>query len=69
MVRGHKCRVVNEADGGAAEDELITAEDLLGGALAFGIHPELGAIGFLCLRSDTGVLFSVIKSLSEISAS
>ena len=53
-VGGHKTRIVYKADGSAAGEELVTADDLLGGTLAFGAEPELGALGLLVLGAEDG---------------
>jgi hypothetical protein len=48
--------VIYKPNCGAAREEIVTTENLLGGLLAFGVEPELGAL-------------SGIISLSEISGS
>jgi hypothetical protein len=55
FIRTHKSRIIHKAEGGAAGEKLVTAEDLLGGAFTFGAEPELGALLFRTLWAIDGI--------------
>ena len=46
--------VTDEAGSDPSTQEAVAGEDLLGGALAFGAQPELGALGLVVLGAEYG---------------